>query len=132
MDSSQLKKCPVQFEEDKDGVPVWRCKKHLMCAATRFNMHAMSCYHYQCPGRRDKPEPRQAPIAHITEPLAVPVQEVSTSNIVNTETSRPCANPKCSNKVSDDSKEYCSLQCRKRKNTADYRARKRETNLLTK
>ena len=130
MDSSQSNKCPVHFEEDKNGVPVWRCKKHLMCAATRFNMSAMSCYHYKCPGRRDKPEPR--PVVIVTEPVVTIVQTTKVDPIVIIADSKPCANPKCSNKVFDECKEYCSLQCRKRKNTADYRARKNETKSLTK
>ena len=119
MEPNQNNKCYVTFEDSADGKTTWRCTKYLMCSGTKFEMHATSCYHYRCPGRRDRPVPI---VYEAAPPTTVIVAEPTTVEAALFE--KPCANPKCKEKVTAEHKKYCTLKCRKRKNTADIRARK--------
>lgn len=112
--------CYVQFSENENGDTVWRCTKYLMCSSVKFNETQTKCYHYKCPGRRNKPTPQILPaISPVEPPLVIKetVEEVLPQ-------SRLCKNPGCAQIVDSELKSYCSKNCRKRKNSKDYRKRK--------
>lgn len=95
-----MRKCIVDWNDNKN---TWRCSYYDMCRGVDFSESRDKCYHYRCPGRKDRVVP-------------IPADE---SILI-------CSEEGCNNPVPPNHREHCSLRCRKRMNGRAYRERKKK------